>query len=114
MRTRTKSGYVYIVTNPAWPGCLKVGHTVDRVTRLSQYMTYDPYGDYRMEFYCRCEDRAAAEKEFKQKHGLCRVSGEWFRMEVGEAKRSLAEISLHEGTSDLSRSASRAAKGLRS
>ena len=39
---RLKSGILYLISNPAFPGMFKVGITQDLNTRLSQYQTYDP------------------------------------------------------------------------
>ena len=41
-------GQVYILTNPAWEGWVKVGMAVDAVDRTGNYQTSSPYRDYEL------------------------------------------------------------------
>lgn len=45
-----ESKYVYIVSNPAWPGKYKVGYASDPDGRLGDYQTSDPNRAYEMPF----------------------------------------------------------------
>lgn len=42
-------GYIYILSNPAWPEKIKIGVTIDVPSRLSTYQTSSPYRDYKIE-----------------------------------------------------------------
>ena len=46
-----KSGFVYIISNPAHVGWLKIGVTDDINDRLHVYQTGDPKRSYKVEFY---------------------------------------------------------------
>lgn len=45
-----EKGYVYIISNPAYPGYFKVGVTNDVKRRLNNYQTSDPERRYRLEY----------------------------------------------------------------
>ena len=45
-RVNVDAGYVYVITNPAWPEWVKVGSTVSLEERLSNYQTSDPTRSY--------------------------------------------------------------------
>lgn len=49
--TEIPEGFVYVISNPAWPSMRKVGFTLDPIKRLNQYQTYDPYRSYILESY---------------------------------------------------------------
>lgn len=57
-----KAGYVYAITNPAWPGYYKIGSAIDVNDRLNSYQTSSPLRDYKLEIYAFSEDRVADEK----------------------------------------------------
>lgn len=44
-------GYIYLVSNPAWPDKLKLGVTVDIPSRLKTYQTSSPFRDYEVVKY---------------------------------------------------------------
>lgn len=58
--------YVYLVTNPAWPGWVKVGRTENPKSRLSVFQVAAPFRDYEMIFTAKVakgglvEDRVMA------------------------------------------------------
>lgn len=58
-----KAGYVYLITNPAWPEMVKVGSAIDVIDRLNSYQTYSPYRDYKLEKYFLTDNRLQDEKE---------------------------------------------------
>jgi hypothetical protein len=43
-----KEGFVYLISNDAFPGWVKAGMTIDYENRLSQYNVYDPVNGYKM------------------------------------------------------------------
>jgi hypothetical protein len=73
-------GFVYIVTNPAWPGHVKIGCALDYEQRLASYQTSCPLRDYRLEYVQFFEDRRAGERAVHFALAACRVEGtEWFK-----------------------------------
>lgn len=76
-------GYIYIISNPAFPGYLKVGSAKDAETRLNSYQTYSPFRDYKLEYYILTADFRAVEKSL---HVLLECNGEWTRKSRKEIK----------------------------
>ena len=77
-----KEGSIYIITNPAWPGWVKVGMAVDAEDRCKSFNTGSPYRDYDLQYSHRAEDKRAAEKQahdILEKHSGER-RGEWFKI----------------------------------
>ncbi|QDF14740.1 hypothetical protein PONTUS_93 [Vibrio phage Pontus] len=81
-----KLGYVYIVSNPAYPGWYKVGAAKDAETRLLSYQTGSPFRDYKLEWYLPCEDYVKIEKEF---HNNSSFSHEWVKAPLETVKQML-------------------------
>ena len=69
-------GYVYAITNPAWPGWVKVGMAVDSNDRLNSYQTSSPFRDFFRE---RCSEH----------------SGEWFKITREDAYISIKDLAVH-------------------
>jgi predicted GIY-YIG superfamily endonuclease len=61
-----KSGYIYIISNPAHPGFLKFGITEDIKSRLGTYQTGDPKRAYQIEYYILHPDYKTAERKIKE------------------------------------------------
>ena len=86
-------GQVYVITNPAWEGWVKVGMAVDAEDRLKNYQTASPERDYELFDYEEFENRRVAEgmvhdylrKRFKHKN-------EWFECSTEEAREALDAI----------------------
>lgn len=47
-QTCIREGFVYLVSNKAYPGWIKVGMTIDFENRLTQYNVYDPNNGFEM------------------------------------------------------------------
>lgn len=88
-----KSGYVYIISNPAHPGFLKVGVTQDIKSRLHVYQTSDPKRQYKVEYYIHHPDCYRAEKQIKEmmKYFALSIKNEWYEVDLGIAKVRLDE-----------------------
>ena len=43
---KSKEGQVYVITNPAFEGWVKVGMAVDAIDRLKSYQTSSPFRDF--------------------------------------------------------------------
>jgi hypothetical protein len=84
---RARSGYVYVVTNPAWPGRVKIGRTGDYERRLAGYQTACPNRDFEMPFKLFTKDCIVLETSVHAllTAGLCHPKGEWFRVDVDTA-----------------------------
>ena len=81
-------GQVYIITNPAWEGWVKVGMAVDAEDRAGGYQTSSPYRDYELVYVVDTEDRRATEAETHARLGeLFEQRNEWFKCDVEIAKR---------------------------
>ena len=83
----TKEGYVYVISNPAWPEWVKVGMAIDAGDRCSSYQTSSPLRDYVLHCAVSSEDRR---KDESMAHKLLDVissdrRGEWFKLPVSEA-----------------------------
>tara|TARA_R100000951_G_C2630639_1_gene177538 strand:- start:780 stop:1373 length:594 start_codon:yes stop_codon:yes gene_type:complete len=82
--TTSKEGEVYVITNKAWDGWVKIGMAVDAVDRLNSYQTSSPHRDYILihkEFFSdrrRAEAQAHREaRKVAKKH-----NSEWFKLDV--------------------------------
>lgn len=76
-------GYVYAVTNPIWPGLVKIGQTFSLKRRWGAYQTSDPYRAYRMLGWSDLlADPWKHEKALHERLESVRVptSREWFRI----------------------------------
>lgn len=86
-------GQVYIITNPAWEGWVKVGMAVDAVDRAGNYQTASPYRDYELAYVVNTPDRRATEAEaHKRLSDMFEQRNEWFKCDVEIAKRWIDSI----------------------
>jgi hypothetical protein len=74
-----RPGFVYAITNPAWPDCIKIGSAIDVYDRLNSYQTSSPNRDYKLETYVFVDDRLSYEKQLHEKYN---AEGEWIRTNV--------------------------------
>ena len=77
------SGFVYAITNPAWPEWVKVGMTIDIEERLAAYQVYSPQKDYSELHSVRVADRRASEglaHRLASDASSAEPSGEWFQI----------------------------------
>lgn len=88
-----KEGFVYIISNPAHPGFLKVGVTQDIKARLHVYQVSDPKRKYKVEYYIFHPDCYKAEKEIKEsmRYFALSIKNEWYEVDLGVAKVRLDE-----------------------
>jgi len=86
-----RRGFVYIVTNPAYPGFVKIGKALNPDSRLMSYQTYSPHRDYVMEDVAYFADRAKAETLLKGllSHDQGIGSGEWYEVALETARDAL-------------------------
>lgn len=82
---KSKSGYVYLIRNPAWGNWLKVGMAMDAEDRLNSFQTSSPFRDYELVHKVFCRDRRKAEAFLHEKMEAFTKRGEWFEMTINEA-----------------------------
>ncbi len=82
-----KEGYVYVITNKAWPGWVKIGMAIDAEDRLNGYQTSSPHRDYVLEHKIASNDRRRSEKEAHTRALPLSTDtkGEWFKLSVEQA-----------------------------
>ena len=88
MFDKISHGEVYIITNPAWKGWLKIGMAIEAEDRLKGYQTSSPLRDFKLKFKKYFDNRRIAEQ---QAHALCakkalKRKGEWFKVDFKIAK----------------------------
>lgn len=89
-------GEVYIITNPAWEGWVKVGMAVDSQDRLKNYQTSSPFRDYTLLYSYEVNDRRAGESAAHARLAKeCDNINEWFRIPHAVANELILEV-IHE------------------
>ena len=82
-----KEGYVYAITNKAWPDWVKIGMAIDAEDRLSGYQTSSPHRDYILEHSVYSNEKRKAEQQAHSRAAklAIEVNGEWFKLTVQQA-----------------------------
>jgi predicted GIY-YIG superfamily endonuclease len=88
-----KNGYLYIISNSAWPNWVKVGVTKDLKNRLHTYQTASPFRNYVVEYSLFHPEYLQAEKKIKEtmKHFAKQTKNEWYEVDLHMAKSRLDE-----------------------
>lgn len=73
----TKIGYFYFIKSKSFPNHVKIGHSQDVESRLSQYQTATPFRDFYIEKYLICRYSRETEKLALNFFKDSIVSGEW-------------------------------------
>jgi len=94
--TTSSEGEVYIISNPAWDGWIKVGMAIEAEDRCKGYQTSSPLRDYTLEYKKYFDDRRQAEQIA---HALCSKkskerNGEWFKLDVPTAISCIEKINI--------------------
>lgn len=86
-QTEIKEGFVYIITNVAYPDWVKVGMAFDYEKRLNVYNQYDPETNFKIAGIRWTDDRRNLEKKILENTSqvASKQQGEWFKI-----KESLA------------------------
>jgi hypothetical protein len=92
-------GYVYIITNKAWPGWVKIGMAVDAEDRLKGYQTSSPFRDFELVHKIYSEDRRKTEQEAHKMAKLKaeRTESEWFLIDIDKAVEILDKLNEYNG-----------------
>ena len=82
-----KEGYVYVITNPAWPDWVKIGMAIDAQDRCNGYQTSSPHRDYELKYDIETDDRRALEQAAHKEaiKVASEYKGEWFKLDVETA-----------------------------
>ena len=82
-----KEGYVYAISNSAWPNWIKIGMAIDAEDRLNGYQTSSPMRDFVLEHSVASNDRRKSEKEAHTRALPLSLDykGEWFKLSVEQA-----------------------------
>jgi hypothetical protein len=96
-QTSIVEGFVYIMTNPAWPDAIKIGSAIDYERRLETYQTGDPYRAYKLLHTHYSSHRERLEKMIHTKLDEHRLEGEWFKCSVETAVEMIAQLSSPPG-----------------
>lgn len=86
-------GYLYIITNTAFDGWVKVGTTDNLSKRLHVYQTCDPFRRYKVVYSIHHPKYREAEQRIKDtmKAFALDIKGEWYQVDLGIAKSRLDE-----------------------
>ena len=89
-------GYVYVMTNPAWEGWVKVGMAVDPLDRCSSFQTSSPYRDYEIYYSKKFKNKSQSETIA---HDLLRQEStefrkEWFKLPKTKAVKIIKGIKI--------------------
>ena len=80
---KVAEGFLYLISNPAFPGWIKVGQTIDYEARLRSYQTASPFTDYIMEVVRWVPDSFASEQLLLQRLNY-EKRGEWVKVDIEE------------------------------
>lgn len=88
-----KTGFLYVITNKAFPGWVKIGVTENLNKRLQQYQTASPHRDYVLEYSLHHPNYLIAEKRIKEvmQYFALDQKNEWFKVDLDMAKSRLDE-----------------------
>jgi hypothetical protein len=88
-----KSGYLYIVTNDAFPFWCKIGITTNLKERLHLYQTCDPHRGYKLVYSLFHPKYKDAEKKIKEamKPFAKTIKNEWFEVDLSIARTRIEE-----------------------
>ena len=83
-------GYIYIITNPAWKGWVKIGMTKNKPDqRLVVYQTSCPFRDYKIEWFQWVDNTTCIERHFRKQSN---TSYEWHQLSVKDAINQIKNI----------------------
>lgn len=88
------AGYLYAVTNPAWPDWIKLGKATNPEKRIGGYQTSSPMRDYEVLFTIPVDNMSKAEKALHKtaaKHN--ERQHEWFKLTPQQAIELLKDFS---------------------
>lgn len=90
---KNQPGYLYIVTNTAFPSWCKIGITTNLKERLHLYQTCDPHRGYKLVYSLYHPLYKEAEKKIKEaiKPFAKNIRNEWCEMDLSMCRSRLQE-----------------------
>jgi hypothetical protein len=80
-------GEIYIISNPAWKGWIKIGTTLDATNRLSQFQAACPLKDFKLVKFITVQNKLKAERKVLEfmKFFAEDNNGEWIKIHTDKA-----------------------------
>lgn len=95
--SKSIAGELYLITNPAFEGWVKVGMAVDAQDRLRTYQTSSPFRDYEIQAFCKVKDRRVAEAKLHRRLAkYTENQGEWFKCSIETARDEMICVQSEE------------------
>jgi hypothetical protein len=87
------SGYLYIITNDAFPSWIKIGITTNLTDRIHTYQTCDPHRGYKLIYSLYHPKYKEAEKKIKEMIApfALETKNEWHKISLNMAISRLQE-----------------------
>jgi len=85
-----KNYYIYIITNPSYPGWIKIGRSINPEKRLNSYQTNSPFRDYKMPY--KVSTKYATKIEIYISTILKNNGYEWYKCDVKKGIKIIKEI----------------------
>lgn len=93
-RRKDATGHLYVVSNPAWPGLVKIGAALNMRSRMWAFQTHDPNRAYKLEASVEVPHLYAVEREVQTRFAEFRCEGsEWFRVPLADVLEVLTNLS---------------------
>jgi hypothetical protein len=93
-------GHVYVLTNPSWPGIVKIGFTTSDVyQRLNEINNAGAVVDWELEYYFTCGRPYDLEQSIHRHLEYCRsrINREFFEITVDNAKTLVENFGQYYG-----------------
>tara|TARA_R110002050_G_scaffold282143_1_gene429931 strand:+ start:269 stop:718 length:450 start_codon:yes stop_codon:yes gene_type:complete len=84
-----KKSNIYLITNIAWGGFVKVGRAINVEKRLMSYQTSSPLRDYKIEFSLEVLDVHGVERFIYNKYEMV---NEWTKVDIEDIKNDLIKL----------------------
>lgn len=93
-QTGIKEGFVYAITNPAFPNVVSIGCALDYERRVNSYQRYDPNQCFEIRHTKYFEDREAMESKVHTMldDKMVLPKSEWFRVTLEDAKNVIDNL----------------------
>jgi len=99
-RRNKGGGYLYVITNPAWPPFVKIGRTTNINSRLRTYQTGDPNRGYFLHYYRYFLDVCKAERTLSTLYQGVERQGEWYQIHAEDAANLIDLTAAYLRTAD--------------
>lgn len=96
VRKASGPGYLYVITNPAWPSYCKVGRSFDPEERVRGFQTASPKRDYVLHYKRHFPDVLSADRDLKEitKGFNIQRTGEWVMIHPDDAVELIRSLEI--------------------